>query len=171
MNKNKITPPEIRFWRKVSKTEGCWNWTGSKTQGGYGRFWDGSKVINAHWFLLQKTPGFGEMACHTCDNPACVNPDHIFVGTQFDNMRDCVDKKRSANVRRCGESHPLSKLSHDKAFLIKAFPRFHGSISFLSKKTGLCRLTIQQIKDGLSWKHLPAPTPEDSERAKEFFKP
>ena len=97
------TPNEIRFWRFVEKGPGCWTWTGAKGQEGYGKFSvliPRLHQIRAHRFSYELHFGplpAGMQVCHHCDTPSCVRPDHLFVGTQLDNMRDMVAKGRSRN--------------------------------------------------------------------------
>lgn len=93
-----------RFWEKVFKTEGCWLWTGSREEHGYGVFHVGAhSTVIAHrygWELVNgpipKREGAEELCvCHHCDTPSCVRPDHLFLGTDKDNMRDMVSKGRA----------------------------------------------------------------------------
>lgn len=89
----------LRFWNCVDKKDafGCWNWKASLQKSGYGNFWDGEKVTYAHRasYLINKgniPKGF--CVIHSCDNPSCVNPNHLSAGTQSENMQDCSKKKR-----------------------------------------------------------------------------
>lgn len=87
-----------RFWSKVNKNgpNGCWIWIGS-SDGRYGQFRINGKLKKAHrvaWLFTYGDSPDGKMACHKCDNPACVNPDHIFWGTMSDNILDAVKKGR-----------------------------------------------------------------------------
>lgn len=91
-----------RFEAKFEKTEGCWLWTASKFPKGYGQFkylHDGKPQQYAHRISAHLYKGFDfnpdVVVCHKCDNPSCVNPDHLFLGTTSDNMRDMSEKGRS----------------------------------------------------------------------------
>lgn len=99
------TPVYVRFWRYVDKCgQGeCWTWMGSKDGSGYGRIKDdrGKSPLKAYrlsWEMHNRPLKDGEVVCHRCDNPSCVNPDHLFVGTQRDNMRDASNKGRLSPI-------------------------------------------------------------------------
>jgi hypothetical protein len=95
---------EVRFWAKVCKTDTCWLWTGVKSVG-YGHMWDGSgRPKHAHrlsWEIHHGPIPSGMDVLHRCDTPACVRPDHLFIGTASDNMLDAVSKGRHGGVRMC----------------------------------------------------------------------
>lgn len=114
------------FWKHVNKKDGCWEWIGSKDKRGYGSFGLNGKTTSAHrvsWLIH-----FGEIpnrmfVCHHCDNPSCVNPSHLFLGTQKDNIQDMIKKKRY-HKQTCwknaiGEKHPSSKLTNEQVRIIR----------------------------------------------------
>ena len=106
------------FWRRVEVTDGCWEWQGSKRERGYGMAWDRDRQANllAHRLSYVLNKGdleAGEHALHECDNPPCVNPGHLFKGTQADNMADMDKKGRrvvgNALKTHCPKGHPYSE--------------------------------------------------------------
>lgn len=104
---------EERFWAKVEKTDSCWLWRGTIGRGGYGHFAVGSRPVKAHRFAYELVKGEipdGLSLLHVCDNPPCVNPDHLTPGTNSDNQRDSVEKRRHKESRKteCAKGHPYS---------------------------------------------------------------
>ena len=100
----KTIPLEERFWKKIKKTETCWLWIAAKNQNGYGYFRDRTTKIQwlAHrlsWMLhFGLIPG-DLYVCHHCDNPSCVNPSHLFLGTNSENIYDCLKKGRQGRAK------------------------------------------------------------------------
>jgi hypothetical protein len=112
-----VVDPSVRFWTRVSKGEACWLWTGGQTGGSdpqrrYGQFWAGRNGghVYAHrfsWELHRGQIADGLLVLHRCDVTLCVNPEHLFLGTQLDNMQDMARKGRAAFGERNGvRKHP-----------------------------------------------------------------
>lgn len=107
---------ERDFWERVNKSEGCWLWTGHFNRQGYGHLRFGptpQKSTHAHrvsWTLARGPVPPGLQVLHECDVPACVNPEHLFLGTISDNVRDSVQKKRHSESRKtyCKHGHEFT---------------------------------------------------------------
>jgi len=136
---------------------GCHLWTGGYQTSGYGAVSysrDGIKYWKqAHRFSweVQRGPIPEEMqVCHKCDNPACVNVEHLFLGTNSDNMRDAVAKGRHGGRKRRGENHPLAKLSDAQALEIRS--SLERGVD-LAKRYGVSPATICVIRRGTARRH------------------
>lgn len=147
------SPPEGRFWKKVDKTgsEGCWNWTAGLNAFGYGAFGVGPrKIVAAHRYSFEihngKIPE-GLSILHSCDNPKCVNPEHLRAGTKAENSKDMVMRNRST----AGEKSASSKLSNKDVLEIFVDPR---SQSKIAKAYNVDASVISRIKGRKSWKHI-----------------
>lgn len=108
--------PADRFWRKVEITSGveCWLWSGAARPSGHGVFWLNGMLDSAYRFsyMLHKGPiPKGASVLHTCDNGRCVNPEHLYIGSQKENMQDCLRKGRNERTlrKKCKSGHPFSK--------------------------------------------------------------
>ena len=149
-------PAEKRFWRQVKKTSECWLWAAATDKDGYGIFRGevgGVLYKRAHRFSWALHTGeilpSKALICHECDNPRCVNPDHLFVGTPAENMRDKIKKGRH-RVKR-GEESPHAKLKEAEIMAIVADPRPYSQIA---ADYDVSASTIGDIKRRRSWKDL-----------------
>lgn len=139
------------FLSHIQTTDGCWEWLGGLSPTGYGRFTLNGKSIPAH--RLSYLYHFGILpshlrVCHRCDNRKCVNPEHLFLGTDQDNVRDKVLKGRHAH----GESHWNSLLTNNDVLYIRA--NSHLGISILTRQFSVSRSTIQDVLQRRTWAHL-----------------
>lgn len=147
-----------RFWEKVDKSagpDGCWIWTGFLDRKGYGDFHSvgKGKSCYAHRVAYELTNGPIETSlevCHACDNPACVNPAHLWLGTHADNMRDSVNKNRHAR----GEKNGHAILTETDVIAIRAKHAQGVSYRDLAAEYGTCRANISMIITGKRWKHI-----------------
>jgi hypothetical protein len=142
---------EARFWEKVSRADGdgCWLWAGSLWKG-YGRLrLPGGRYGSAHraaWGLTFGVIPDGMCICHHCDNPRCVRPDHLFLGTRRDNNRDRWEKGRYDDTH--GERHPGAKLTEDTVRLIRVSEE--AGIT-LAARYGVTPTTISDVRKGRTW--------------------
>lgn len=130
---------------KVNKVKsGCWNWTGPKISKGYGRISFQNEHLIAHrlvYILLKGEIPKGMNLCHTCDNPECCNPDHMFIGTQKDNMIDCLKKNRSASA----------KLKYEEVKAIRSLTKIGIDSKQLALLYGVSNKQIKRIIKGTAW--------------------
>ena len=149
------------FFAKISKDgplilkTRCWVWFGSKDSDGYGAFWIANKKWRTHRFSYQfhfSSIPKGQCVCHRCDNPCCVNPSHLFIGTFSDNNRDRMKKGRNRDQR--GERHNMVKLTESQVLEIRSRPYYRGITYALAKEFGVKPTTICLIRHGKIWKHL-----------------
>ncbi|WP_179507348.1 HNH endonuclease signature motif containing protein [Sphingomonas melonis] len=150
---------EDRFWSKVTPQDsGCWLWTAARDKNGYGRVGVGSKTAFAHrisWEIANGEIRGGLSVLHSCDVPACVNPAHLFLGSQADNMRDMHAKRRGvipASVRMFGERNGAAKLSESTVLEIKSLA---GVISqrAVATRYGISPAHVCRIQRGERWQH------------------
>jgi len=160
--RNRCPGEVIRFWKKVQKLgkEECWLWLAGVDENGYGAFSrdyvtkEGrkKKQISASrfsWELHTGTmPPPDIFVCHTCDNPPCVNPNHLFLGSTQDNTQDMVNKNRQS---KC-EDHGMAILTETDVHFIRESKLGHSE---LSRQLGISISSIFSIRKGISWTNLP----------------
>lgn len=133
----------------------CWLWTGSRLPDGYGVIRVDGKKYPVHRLSLHLYKGFNLesdlVACHTCDNPPCFNPAHLFIGTKADNNRDRNNKGRSAK----GESSGTAKLTNDMVVEIREKRARGVPRAILSKEYGVNENSIYNISSRKTWRHIP----------------
>ena len=137
-----------QFWGKVDRTGDCWLWTGNINSDGYGRIGVNYKNILAHRFSWGLHFGMipkGMNVLHECDNPPCVNPAHLFLGTQADNMKDMVAK---------GRSHTAFKLTVYDVREIRRRAATGENQTDIGTDFGLCQGTVSEIFNRKIWKHI-----------------
>jgi hypothetical protein len=133
---------EQRFWSKVNKSDGCWVWTASRHKRGYGLFHQGRTRIASvvSWEIANGTIPSGMLVCHRCDNPPCVRPDHLFLGTVSDNAVDSVQKGRAGLLK--ASDIPEIRSSAEKCRV-------------LADRFGVHVATIRSVLKRRNWKHVP----------------
>lgn len=153
-----MTSLQERIGKKIkSAANGCWEWTASVTNGGYGRIrlaGGGGRTILAHrasWELRHGPIPSGMQVCHRCDNRKCVNPEHLFLGTAKENARDRDAKRRGADQR--GEANGARRLTNVIVRTIRAARKGGASYREITVETGVPRSTINNVLHH-TWKHI-----------------
>jgi hypothetical protein len=158
----KLTPKvRDRYEKKVDRSGcpgACHEWTAYRNKGGYGQFNIEGRMYPAHriqWTITnhQDIPP-GMLVCHSCDNPSCVNPNHLWLGTNADNTRDKVEKGRAAYA--AGEANGSAILTEDKVRMIREEYALGGiTCKALAAKYGVSMNTISLTINRKIWKHAP----------------
>lgn len=136
-----------RFWDKVALGEQCWVWTANVNHRGYGRVLYRGKVQQAHrvaWEMVHGPIPDGLFVLHHCDNPPCVNPDHLFVGTHSDNMVDAVRKGR----------HARAKVTEADVRDIRTARASGEGVRALARRYRVDPKTIRDLLGHENWKHV-----------------
>lgn len=145
-----------RFWSKVNVTEDeneCWGWRAGKDRDGYPIFWFNGKTVKAHRFLMEYIELksiINKCVCHVCDNPSCVNPTHLFVGTSAENTKDRDDKGRQARGKKCN----LSKLLEEDVVGIRLLAKKGLTHRIIGERFEMSRPQISSIVRRVCWKHI-----------------
>lgn len=170
-----------KLLEKVNKTESCWVWTGQTVGRGYGKVGFRGKTARAHrviWELLYGPIPENLFVCHKCDNPPCVNPEHLFLGNSKDNVQDMVKKGRNAKGKSNGrvlhpekypigdnhysrteperlargEKHGMSKLTQEKVKKIREEFSQNVSMKTLANQFGVTKQTVWRIVREKGWR-------------------
>ena len=147
-----------RFLSKINRVDkaDCWEWTANEREG-YGRFRIGDHLYVATRLMWRMTHGVdpaGQLVCHTCDNPGCCNPDHLFLGTDGDNNSDKEVKKRGQHPK--GEDNGLAKLATEDVITIYQSP---DAPTDLGRRYGCTEANIRSIQEGRTWQHVTCDLP------------
>lgn len=140
----------------------CWEWPGRRIVGGYGvlrTYGRKGRDIYAHRLIWEQYAGpipAGMQVLHRCDNPPCVRPTHLFLGTAADNMADMRAKGRAGRNGLRGETVGTHKLTEAQVYEIKALHSPQMGYKRLAKRFGVSRVTIMRIVHGTSWAHVKA---------------
>jgi hypothetical protein len=150
--------PREKFWLFVNKNanNGCWEWTGKLYRNGYGNFQFKGISYLAHRISYKLEYGQIEnnlFALHKCDNRKCINPEHLFLGTHIDNMKDMTNKNRQADFK--GVQKYNSKLNDDAVIYIRNnYIPFKNMAKDLAEKYGVSTQIIYNVANGNIWKHV-----------------
>lgn len=146
---------EILLSRRIITNQGCWEYSMCRNRSGYGKLSFRGKLTTAHRLSYEVFKGaIGDyFVCHRCDNPPCFNPDHLFLGTHLDNIRDAKAKGVIFGRPLHGEEHGRHKLTLDQVISIrKAYKPFVKTMDMLAEEYGVCNQTIQKIIYGENWR-------------------
>jgi hypothetical protein len=155
-----MAPPLIPIAKKLLRYEvaenGCWNWTASKDKDGYGVLsHHRGKQVRAHRASYEFHVGAIPqklLVCHSCDNPSCINPKHLFLGTPKENTHDMIKKDRRPVLR--GASHPNAKLTDDQVAQIKQLRGEGRLLKGIANQFNISFQTVSSITKGTTWNRI-----------------
>jgi hypothetical protein len=154
----KARPAKDRFFDKVKKSSKneCWEWQGGLYSNGYGQFYKKPMKITAHRFAYELQ--YGQISknlvvCHKCDNRKCVNPYHLFAGTQSENLQDMIKKGRQVISCKKGSNNSRANLTEDQVLEIR---KLHKTMlnQKLADKFNIPLSTLEKIVSKTTWKHI-----------------
>ena len=148
-----------RLWSRISTAtqEKCWPWIGAASSGGYGELRIGSNTYKPHRIIYALfNPGWNQQTyvCHTCDNPCCCNPTHLFAGTAQDNSQDRDRKGRGRVPDQVGSSHARTKLTEADILTIRRQYAQGRTQSAIGQDYGLGQTAISRIVNSKRWPHV-----------------
>ena len=150
--------------KRVEKPSGCWNWTGFVGATGYGELCVDGKKVRAHRmsYIVHNGPivdvagadSRGTCVMHTCDNPLCINPAHLVLGTHKDNMIDKKNKSRVVSNPLLGEGHQNAKLTNDDIYLIRSLNYVGATLRQIAEVFSGSKVTMHNVLKGTTWNHI-----------------
>jgi hypothetical protein len=147
---------DLLFQNVVKKDSGCWEWTKFRNKAGYGMMRVGTSMHLTHRLAWGATHGpmeRGLCVLHKCDNPACMNPDHLFLGTRYDNAQDCVMKNRQTRMK--GESNGMAILTEKQVRLLRDMHLEFGAPQILlAKIANVTTTNMSSLLSGKTWRHV-----------------
>jgi excisionase family DNA binding protein len=160
------SPVRARFWLKVDRNGPapahrpeigpCWLYTEHVTESGYGQFTlqkGGQRLAHVVSYALSRGPVPPRAyVCHHCDNPPCVRPEHLFLGSGADNARDCISKGRARRAQ--GADTAAARLNDEAVRAIRAVEPYHGRTRDLARTYGVSDRTINAVLLGETWRHV-----------------
>lgn len=160
----------LRSHAEINPEAGCWEWAGGRNQSGYGRLCVGSRrdgtrqTMQAHRYSYSIFVGPippGLWVLHKCDNPPCINPDHLFLGDRMDNTRDRDAKGRQPILR--GVANGNAKLNDDAVAAMRSLRREGASFATIARRFGVAKKTCMEAIKGHRWRHVTELLPEPPE--------
>lgn len=151
-----IRPIDV-FWTRVDKSGDCWLWTGGRSADGYGWFHHNRESRYAHRVAYELCKGpipAGMLVCHTCDNPPCCNPDHLFLGDERVNAGDMMTKGRGRSESHPGERNGNAVLTPDKVREIRRLAAEGVTWKSIGARFGVSKSAVMMVVTGRNWKHV-----------------
>lgn len=160
--KEKLDRLKLSFEKNVIRKQGCWDWKGSIAKGGYPvmtckKACGPNRGHRASFVIHKGEIPKGLFVCHSCDNPICTNPDHLWLGTHKENNDDKMRKGRQGKVKppyKFGSQNGSSKLNEEQVKQIKKLINEGHSCYGIGRDFGVSKTTILRIKKGENWKHV-----------------
>lgn len=146
-----------RFWDKVKKSRGCWEWAACKDSWGYGLILVNGRCTKAHrfsWTMKNGSIPAGLCVLHKCDNPACVRPSHLWLGTVADNNRDRDKKGRGGYSGRPGEKNSMAVFKEADVKAMRALRKGGLKLAEIGARFGVSKQTVWDITSRRRWTHI-----------------